>query len=41
MRGAGRKRKNERTRDDVLNFDFTSILPQKENPSNVITKNHM
>ena len=48
MRGAGRKRKNDppdegqplsqRTRDDVLNFDFTSILPQKENQSNVITR---
>ena len=48
MRGGGRKRKKDppnegqpqaqRTRDDILNFDFTSILPQKENQSIVTTK---
>ena len=48
MRGEGRKRKKDppseglpraqRTRDDVFNFDFTSILPQKEDQSIVTTK---
>ena len=48
MRGSGRKRKkdfpnegqprSQRTCDDILNFDFTSILPQKENQSIVTTK---
>jgi hypothetical protein len=48
MRFTGRKRKkdppdegqpsSQRTRDDILNVDFTSILPQKENPQNIPTK---
>ena len=47
MRVTGRKRKkdppdegqpsSQRTRDDILNVDFTSILPQKENPQNIPT----
>ena len=48
MRFTGRKRKkdppdegqqsSQRTCDDILNVDFTSILPQKENPQNIPTK---
>ena len=48
MRFTGRKRKkdppdegqpsSQRTRDDILNVDFTCILTQKENPRNIPTK---
>ena len=47
MQGEGRKRKKDppseglpraqRTRDDVFNFDFTSILPPKEDQPIVTT----
>ena len=48
MRGAGRKRKkdshyedrppSQRSHDDVLNFVYSSIPPEKENLPNVLTK---